>query len=265
MAPFVLCMTRVPLYVSDNEIVRAWKNYNGSVVKAVRFEPSELAEYRKATVWFINLIGYLPHPHYSEGQTVSTMLNNYKKKQLPGAERAEGLIGFLEPCSTSFEEPSEFSFMIAFQLQDVVRDQHQLISNLFGRDDDRSHQIDSLDKCIKKVEIRHIKQIEHLEARVNKMKKRIQEGTKLQLDINQCNIEEINQLEVRIQSQEDYNNRLEERIIALEAKMASDAREKEELKQKIDALTEWCSQPVWKRTSAFVLPKGSEDEFVNEF
>ena len=77
--------------------------------------------------------------------------------------------------------------------------------------------------------------------------------------------EQIERLETRIQSQEDYNHHLEERIIALEAKMASDAREKEELKQKIEALTEWCSQPVWKRTSAFVLPKGSEDEFVNEF
>jgi gentisate 1,2-dioxygenase len=47
--------------------------------------------------------------------------------------------------------------------------------------------------------------------------------------------------------------------------MKQHIEEKEELKQKIEALTEWCSQPVWKRTTSFVLPKEPEDRFVSEF
>jgi hypothetical protein len=71
MTPFVLYMTRVPLYVSDGDIGRAWKEYNGSLVKAVRFERSEVDGYRKATVWFSDLVGQLPHPYYSAEQTTS--------------------------------------------------------------------------------------------------------------------------------------------------------------------------------------------------
>ena len=47
--------------------------------------------------------------------------------------------------------------------------------------------------------------------------------------------------------------------------MKQHIEEKEELTQKIEALTEWCSQSVWKRTRPFVLPKESKDGVVSEF
>jgi len=229
-------MTRVPLYVSDGDIGRAWKEYNGSLVKAVRFEPIQHTGYRKATVWFSDLVGQLPHPYYSAEQTTSIFSNNYKKKFLPGAEKLGNILGFLEPCSTTEEPPGDFSFIVAHQLQDIVSKQAE--------------------------------QIQRLENRLEEMERRIHEGTELYLDINQSSMAAFKRMKTRIRSQNTYSKCLEANIAALQAKQAEDMisylQEKEQWKQKIDALTEWCSQPLWKRTSAFVFPKELEDGFVSD-
>jgi lipoate synthase len=116
--------------------------------------------------------------------------------------------------------------MVALQLQDIVRQQATTI--------------------------------ESLECRLNEMEKRVHEGTELYLDIHQANIENFSKMKSRLHYQKCYNKRLK-------ALQKSHIKENNELKQKIDALTEWCSQPLWKRTSAFVFPKESMDEIISEF
>lgn len=156
MSTFVLYMTRIPVYVSDYELARVWKEYNGSIVKTVKFEPSELVGYRKATVWFTILVNKLPFPYNCDGQTILSSIKKYKKNFLPGAEKFGNIIGFLEPCSTT-EESSEFSFMIALQLQDIVRQQ--------------------------------AKTIECLESRLNEIEKRVNEGIEIYIDIHKSNMD----------------------------------------------------------------------------
>jgi hypothetical protein len=233
MAPFVLCMTRVPLYISDSEIALMWKEYNGSVVKAVSFEPIDIPGYRKATVWFTEFIDYVPNSNSNERISTSILSQRYKKNTLPGAEKLGNLgniLGFLEPCSTPEEPSCEFSFMVALQLQDIVCQQATAI--------------------------------ERLEDRLSEMEKRVHEGTELYLDIHQANMEDYSKMKSRLHYQKGYNKRLKANIIALQK---SHVQEKNELKKEIDALTEWCSQPLWKRTSAFVFPKESVDEIISEF
>jgi hypothetical protein len=128
-----------------------------------------------------------------------------------------------------------------------------------------------------------------LEARLNEMETMIQEGTKLQLDINQSNteefdifskrledrsyelekkiqgindvhVEEFDQLEPRLQSHKEYSNDIHDMIIALEAKREAEnklhAEEYAALNNKLAAVIDWCSQPVWRRKfAAFVSPK----------
>jgi len=233
-------MPEVPAHITDGDIAYIWDvagRYNVRI-RSIQMEPCclEHGDYNQVTIHFDNFNGYgielrenIMNGYYSKR---AFDFNDLRKGQLPHAYMPLRSWRLL-PCESSNPPKSEYSHVVALQLQEVVREQLQHIANLFGRDDNRSHQIDSLDKCIKKMERMHNEQIECLEA--------------------------------RIQSQEDYKNGLQERIIALESKMESDAREKEELKQKIEALTEWCSQPVWKRTSAFVLPKEDEEDFVSEF
>jgi hypothetical protein len=85
------------------------------------------------------------------------------------------------------------------------------------------------------------------------MEKRVHEGTELYLDIHQSSMARMKR---RIRSQNTYSKCLEANIAALQAKqeedMISHLQDKEQWKQKIDALSEWCSQPLWKRTNAFV-------------
>ena len=252
-------MPEVPAHITDGEIAHLWGM--NPCIRSIQMEPfvNNSKRYQRVTIHFDDFPSGLREQ----------IENGYYKTNTYNFHYGSGGNYLLEssyliPCERPQSPRTEYSHVVALQLQDVVRDQLQHISNLFGRDDDRTHQIDLLHHWIKSMEKKHTKEIEYLETRINELETRIQEETKLQLDINQSNIEEIDQLEHRIQSQEDYNHHLQERIIALEAKMASDAREKEELEYKMAAVIEWCSQPVWKRTSAFVFPKESEERFVSE-
>jgi len=231
MPSHVLSMRRIPLYVSDHEIANAWNQYNGSLVKAVRFVPSEIPGKRKAIVWFTDLVENFPAPYWQPSINISIIINDYKNKALPGSEKLDICdFGYLDDYSTT-EEPTEFSFMVAFQLQDIVRQQAN--------------------------------QIQDLEGRLNKMEKIMDERTELFLHVNQSNKKAFNKMKSRLNV---YRKRLETSILSLCADQIEDTishnEETEKLRQKIDALTEWCSQPLWKRINAFTF---MADEIMNEF
>ena len=248
MSQLVLSMTRIPLYVSDYEIARVWKEYNGSIVNSVRFEPNQDTGYRKATVWFSDLVGHLPYPYWSAEQTTSIFSNNYKKSFLPGAEKLGNILGFLESCSPSLEEPRDFSFIMTLQLQDIVRKQAEHIERL-----------EASNVYLQDNQTGQANRIQNLESRLNEMETRVNEGTELYMDINQSSMDAFRRMKSKLRYHKTYIKRLEANITALQSK------EKDGLKQKIDALTEWCSQPLWKRSSAFVMPEESNCEFISEF
>ena len=234
MPSFVLSMRHIPLYVSDNEIATAWNQYNGSLVKAVRFEPSEIPGKRKAIVWFTDLVENFPAPYWNPSLNISTIINNYKNKALPGSEKLDICnFGYLDYYSTT-EEPTEFSFMVAFQLQDIVRQQAN--------------------------------QIQELEGRLNQMEKTMDERTELFLHVGRSNKKAFDRMKSRVRSQNAYRKVLEANILSLCADQIEDTiirnEEKEKLRQKIDALTEWCSQPLWKRMNSFTF---MADEITSEF
>lgn len=271
--PFSLIMPEVPAHMSDGQIAQLWYTTNVhnekglANIRSIQMDPfmTDHVRYNRVTIHFDDFENVLGH---SGDAFREQIIRGEYTKYMATFNTGNNIIyrSYLLPCDTPDPPRTEYSHVVALQLQDVVRDQLQHISNLFGRDDNLSRRIELLDKCIKSLEKEHTKEIECLETRINKLEKRIQEETKLQLDINQSNIEEIDLLEPRIQSQEEYNHHLEERIIALEAKMASDAREKEILEYKMAAVIEWCSQPVWRRKfAAFAIPKAPEETFVSEF
>ncbi len=220
--PFSLIMPEVPAHITDGEIAYIWDvaGRNNVRIRSIQMEPCCLqhGDYNRVTINFDDFNGYgilresIVNGYYSN-RTFD--FNDLRKGQQPRAHMPLKNSCLL-PCESLNPPQSKYSHVVALQLQDVVRDQLQLTSNLFGRDDDRARQI--------------------------------------------------KRLETRIQSQEVYNHHLQERIIALEAKMASDAREKEILEYKMAAVIEWCSQPVWRRKfAAFAIPKAPEETFVSEF
>lgn len=255
--PLSLIMPEVPAHITDGEIARLWGM--NPYIRSIQMEPfvNNSKRCQRVTIHFDDFTGY--------GDDLrEKIVNGYYKTNPYNFHYGSGGNYLLEssyllPCETPQSPRTEYSHVVALQLQEIVRKQTE--------------------------------QIRLLEARLNEMETMIQEGTKLQLDINQTNTEkfhriskrldhrtyeletrihEINdlhvegfdQLEPRLQSHEDYNNYMHAMIVDLEAKHEAEnklqAQEKEELKHKIDALTEWCSQSAWKRTRAFVLPKESE-------
>ena len=122
-------------------------------------------------------------------------LNDLRKGQQPRAHMPLK-DSYLLPCETPQPPRTEYSHVVALQLQDVVRQQ----------------------------------------------------------------AEQIRLLEAQLQLHKEYNNDIHDMIIALEAKHEAEnklhAEENAILNQKLAAVIEWCSQPVWRRKfAAFISPK----------
>lgn len=259
--PFSLIMPEVPAHITDGEIAALWCNH---YIRSIQMEPfvDNGKRCQRVTVHFDD---------FCKSELREQIVSGYYKtnpfKNFTNGARAAISCCYLLPCETPQPPRTEYSHVVALQLQDVVRKQAE--------------------------------QIRMLESRLNEMETMIQEGTKLQLDINQSNteefhhfskrledrtyelekkiqgindvhVEEFDQLEPRLHSHEDYNNDIHDMIIALEAKHEAEnkihAEENAILNQKLAAVIEWCSQPVWRRKfAAFVPPKAPEDGFVSEF
>jgi hypothetical protein len=152
------------------------------------------------------------------------------------------------PYNSEQPPPSEYSHTVALQLQNIVRKQAEHIerlkaSNVYLQDNQTGQ----------------ANRIQNLESRLNEMETRIHEGTELYMDINKSSMDAFRRMKSKLRYHKTYIKRLEANITALQSK------EKDELKQQIDALTEWCSQPLWKRSSAFVMPEESNCDFISEF
>lgn len=152
------------------------------------------------------------------------------------------------PYNSEQPPPSKYSHTIALQLQDIVRKQAEHIERL-----------EASNVYLQDNQTRQANRIQNLESRLNEMETRVHEGTELYMDINQSSMDAFRRMKSKLRYHKTYIKRLEANITALQSK------EKDGLKQQIDALTEWCSQPLWKRSSAFVMPEESNCEFISEF
>ena len=241
--PFSLIMPSVPAHITDGDIAHLWGM--NPYIRSIQMEPfvENSIRCQRVTINFDDFNGY------GDELRKDIMKGYYKTNPYNFHERSGGRSGgrsgrnyllessYLLPCDRPQPPRTEYSHVVALQLQDVVKKQAE--------------------------------QMERLENRIKEMETTIREGTEIQLDIQQTYIATFERLESRLLEQDSYRIRLEANMISLQELHFEDMKqhieEKEELKQKIEALIGWCSQPVWKRTPSFVLPKEPEDRFVSEF
>jgi hypothetical protein len=278
MAPYVLMMNHIPLYMSDSDIARVWKEFNGSIVKAVIFEPSAVDGYQKGTVW-LDLYEYLPHPYYSPDNMISRHIEcgNYKDSFLPGAEKTGNYIGFLTKCSQEpIPEGHRFSFVIARQLQDVVRKQATHIQKL-------EDQIANMEASIQRSNNIYMDNDQLLESKIleqenmiHKLEKRCKHMEQNQYEYMESRLQEYNIkyenhfdcMESRLQ---EYNIKQHKKYYDLMELRLQEYNIKYEKQYKSDhktimALSKWCSQPMWKRSNSFVLTTHNDsEEYTCEF
>jgi len=192
--PFSLIMPEVPAHITDGEISRLWGM--NPYIRSIQMEPFVVARlrYQRVTVHFDDFKGY-------GDELRERIMNGYYKTNSYSFNFGSGGNYLLEssyllPCETPQPPRTEYSHVVALQLQDVVRKQ----------------------------------------------------------------AEQIQMLEARLQSHKEYSNDIHDMIIALEAKREAEnklhAEEYAALNNKLAAVIDWCSQPVWRRKfAAFVSPK----------
>ena len=248
--PFSLIMPELSYDKTDGEFAYLWSDYH---IRSIQREP--IPE-KKNGGWsgLANItINFYEFPRELREQIENGYYKTNKYKFKYGQE------SLLLPCDTPI---MDYSFGFALQLQDVVKKQADHINRLEA-------QLIEIETNNNRGLCHQAEQMERLENRIKEMETTIREGTEIQLDIQQTYTATFERLESRLLEQDSYRTRLEARMTYLQELHFEDMKqhieEKEELKQKIEALTEWCSQPVWKRTTSFVLPKEPEDRFVSEF
>ena len=194
--PFSLIMPEVPAHITDNEIAYIWDiaGRNSVCIRSI-----QMGMDNRVTIHFDDFNGYGIELRESimNGYYSSRLFdfNDLRKGQLPHAHMPLKN-SYLLPCETPQPPRTEYSHVVALQLQDVVRKQ----------------------------------------------------------------AEQIQMLEARLQSHKEYSNDIHDMIIALEAKREAEnklhAEEYAALNNKLAAVIDWCSQPVWRRKfAAFVSPK----------
>jgi hypothetical protein len=199
--PFSLIMPEVPAHITDGEIARLWGeplllhcghsmiNY----IRSIQMEPfvNNGKRWQRVTIHFDDF------PRADIRQIIENGYYETNIFKFP-ASVEDYLINrsYLLPCETPQPPRTEYSHVVALQLQDVVRKQ----------------------------------------------------------------AEQIQMLEARLQSHKEYSNDIHDMIIALEAKREAEnklhAEEYAALNNKLAAVIDWCSQPVWRRKfAAFISPK----------
>lgn len=217
--PFSLIMPSVPAHITDGDIARIWGLCGmNHYIRSIHMEPfvENSIRCQRVTIHFDD---------FSLANVREKIITGYYKTNTYNFHYGSGgnyLLpsSYLLPCDIPQPPPTEYSHVVALQLQDVVKKQAE--------------------------------QMESLENRIKEMETTIREGTEIQ----QTYMTVFERLESRLLEQDSYRIRLEARMTYLQELHFEDMKqhieEKEELKQKIEALTAWCSQPVWKRTSSFV-------------
>ena len=256
--PFSLIMPEVPAYMTDGEIASLWGPMG--YICSIQMEPymRDIRRCNRVTIHF---------EHFGVDELREQITNGFYKTQTYNRFHCStGIISrfgsLLLPCESVNPPRNEYSHIIAFQLQDVVRKQAEQIQRLESLFD-----IQQQDIVRKQSE-----QIHRLESRIKEMETKIHEGTDLYVDINQSYTVAIEQFEARLLEQDDYYKCIEERIMDTTEVLNKhiehsyrDNKTVDELKQKTKALIDWCSQPIWNRSTAFSFSKESTYEFTSEF
>jgi len=265
--PFSLIMPEVPAHMSDGDIARLWGepllHHCGhsmiNYIRCIQLEPvvDKSKRCQRVTIHFDDF------PRADIRQQIDNGYYETNIFKFPAGVQ-DYLINrsYLLPCDRPQPPRTDYSHVVALQLQDVVKKQADHIHRLEA-------QLIEIETNNNRGLCHQAEQMERLENRIKEMETTIREGTEIQLDIQQTYTATFERLESRLLEQDSYRIRLEANMKSLQELHFEDMKqhieEKEELKQKIEALTEWCSQPVWKRTTSFVLPKEPEDRFVSEF
>jgi hypothetical protein len=223
--PFSLIMPEMPAYMSDGKISQLWGQH--PYIRSIQMEPfmKNNHRYNRVTIHFDDFKGYgdelreqITNGHYTT--------NAFDFSYIIGGAKASRLDfnqSRLLPCESSNPPHSEYSHIVAFQLQEVVRKQAE--------------------------------HIQSLESRLEEMEKKVGENVNIQSFHN----ETMEWFERRLITLDTYRSRMEYDIKDI-VKQQNEQSEKTyqlsalftRLKQDTTALIEWCSQPMWKRTSAFV-------------
>ena len=132
--PFSLIMPEVPAHITDGEIAYIWDvaGRNSVRIRSIQMELCCLqhGDYNRVTIHFDDFNGYgialresIMNGYYS----IRTFdLNDLRKGQQPRAHMPLK-DSYLLPCETPQPPRTEYSHMVALQLQDVVRQQAQQI------------------------------------------------------------------------------------------------------------------------------------------
>jgi len=271
--PFSLIMPEVPAYMSDGEIASLWGTIG--YICSIQMEPymRDIRRCNRVTIHF---------EHFGADELREQITNGFYKTQSydfrTRSRRQLDFSSLLLPCETSNPPRNEYSHIVAFQLQDIVRKQAKQIQDLESRFDlqlqaivrkqaDQIHDIESrLDLHYQSTIRKQADQIQRLESKLDKME------TDLYVDINQSYTAIIERFETRLNEQDAYCKCLEERIMDTTEVLNKhiehsyrDNKTVDELKQKTKALIDWCSQPIWNRSTAFSFSKESTYEFTSEF
>jgi hypothetical protein len=294
--PFSLIMPEVPAYMSDGEIASLWGTIG--YICSIQMEPymRDIRRCNRVTIHF---------EHFGVDELREQITNGFYKTQSysfassSGVYRISTFGSLLLPCESSNPPRNEYSHIIAFQLQDIVRKQAEQIERLKSRFDiqlqdvvrKQAEQIQRLEsrfdiqqqdivrkqaEQIERLESRldlhyqstirkQTEQIQRLESRIKEMETKIHEGTDLYMVA-------IEQFEERLLEQDAYCKYLEERIQDTTEVLNKhiehsyrDNKTVDELKQETKALIDWCSRPIWNRTAAFNYEKEPECDFTSEF
>jgi len=244
--PFSFVLLKVPAHMSDVEIRQAMR-YR---VRCIQIEPYDVPISGDNTLHTDLYNRVVVHFDDFPDDELRTKIQSgfYSTIDMKWHLDHLSLRTHVLPYNSEQPPPSEYSHTVALQLQDIVRKQAEQIQRL-----------EASNVYLQDNQTGQANRIQNLESRLNEMETRVHEGTELYMDINQSSMDAFRRMKSKLRYHKTYIKRLEANITALQSK------EKDGLKQKIDALTEWCSQPLWKRSSAFVMPEESNCEFISEF
>jgi len=254
--PFSLIMPQVPPYITDGEIASLWGQY--PYIRSIQMEPFIQNNQRcnRVTIHFDDFKGY-------GDELRENITNGYYKTITYDFPRYSGggllrnkFSSLLLPCETSNPPRNEYSHIVAFQLQDIVHKQAKQIEDLESR----------FDLQLQSIVRKQADRIQHLESKLEEME------TDLYVDINQSYTGALKRFETRLNEQDAYCKCLEERITDTADILNKHIEHSftfnksvDELKQETKALTEWCSRPIWNRTTSFRFEKEPKYEFTSEF
>jgi hypothetical protein len=297
--PFSFIMPEVPAHISDGEIARLWGSY--PYIRSIQMEPfvDNSKGCNRVTIHFDDFKGF--GDELREKITNGYYKSNIYDFQSRSAVKLPLCSSYLLPCEISNPKRTEYSHIVALQLKDVVREQAIHIQKL----EDQIANMEASIRCSNNIYMDNDQLLESKILEQENMIHRLDERCKhmedlfnktiLQYDqkIKRLNdvhaIEQQNQYEYMESRLQEYNIKYENHYDCMESRlqeynikqhkkhydwMESRFQEyimKHEKQYKSDhktimALSEWCSQPMWKRSNSFVLSAQNDvEEYSSEF